>query len=127
MTDLNALHYTPEHEWISIEGDVATIGITDYAQEQLGDVVFVELPEIGKIVTKGGEAAVVESVKAASEVYSPVTGTVVAANEPLADSPITVNEDPEGAAWFCKIEMADPSELEVLMDEAAYKAFVSGL
>ena len=120
-------YYTEEHEWIVVAGNVATLGITDYAQAQLGDVVFVEVPTVGRKVKKGEETAVVESVKAASEVYSPVTGTVVAANEPLADSPITVNEDPEGAAWFCKIEMADPSELEVLMDEAAYKAFVAGL
>ena len=120
-------YYTEDHEWIAVTGNVATLGITDYAQAQLGDVVFVELPSVGRKVKKGEETAVVESVKAASEVYSPVTGTVVAANEPLADSPITVNEDPEGAAWFCKIEMADATELEVLMDEAAYKAFVSGL
>jgi glycine cleavage system H protein len=120
-------YYTEDHEWIAVTGNVATLGITDYAQAQLGDVVFVEVPSIGRKVKKGEETAVVESVKAASEVYSPVTGTIVAANEPLADSPITVNEDPEGAAWFCKIEMADPSELEVLMDEAAYKAFVAGL
>ena len=120
-------YYTEDHEWIAVTGNVATLGITDYAQAQLGDVVFVEVPSLGRKVKKGEETAVVESVKAASEVYSPVTGTVVAANEPLADSPITVNEDPEGAAWFCKIEMADPSELEVLMDEAAYKAFVAGL
>ncbi len=120
-------YYTEDHEWIAVTGNVATLGITDYAQAQLGDVVFVEVPSIGRKVKKGEETAVVESVKAASEVYSPVTGTVVAANEPLADSPITVNEDPEGAAWFCKIEMADPSELEVLMDETAYKAFVAGL
>ncbi|WP_026782113.1 glycine cleavage system protein GcvH [Pleomorphomonas koreensis] len=120
-------YYTEDHEWIAVTGNVATLGITDYAQAQLGDVVFVEVPSIGRKVKKGEETAVVESVKAASEVYAPVTGTVVAANEPLADSPITVNEDPEGAAWFCKIELADPSELEVLMDEAAYKAFVEGL
>lgn len=120
-------YYTEDHEWIAVTGNVATLGITDYAQAQLGDVVFVEVPSIGRKVKKGEETAVVESVKAASEVYSPVTGTVAAANEPLADSPITVNEDPEGAAWFCKIEMADPTELEVLMDETAYKAFVAGL
>ena len=118
-------YFTEDHEWIELDGQTGTVGITDYAQAQLGDVVFVEVPSIGRKVKKGEETAVVESVKAASEVYSPVTGTVVAANEPLADSPITVNEDPEGAAWFCKIEMADPSELEVLMDEAAYKAFAA--
>lgn len=120
-------YYTKEHEWIVVAGNVATLGITDYAQAQLGDVVFVEVPTIGRKVKKGEETAVVESVKAASEVYSPVTGTVVEANEPLANSPITVNEDPEGAGWFCRIEMSDPAELEVLMDEAAYKAFVEGL
>lgn len=120
-------YYTEEHEWIAVEGKVATLGITDYAQAQLGDVVFVEVPAVGRKVKKGEETAVVESVKAASEVYSPVTGTVVAANDPLANSPITVNEDPEGAGWFCQIEMSDPAELEVLMDEAAYKAFVEGL
>jgi glycine cleavage system H protein len=120
-------YYTEEHEWIVVAGNVATLGITDYAQAQLGDVVFVEVPTVGRKVKKGEETAVVESVKAASEVYSPVTGTVVEANEPLANSPITVNEDPEGAGWFCRIEMSDPAELEVLMDEAAYKAFVEGL
>lgn len=120
-------YYTEEHEWISVAGNVATLGITNYAQAQLGDVVFVEVPTIGRKVKKGEETAVVESVKAASEVYSPVTGTVIEANDPLAGSPITVNEDPEGAGWFCRIEMSDPAELEVLMDEAAYKAFVDGL
>lgn len=120
-------YYTEEHEWIAVAGNVATLGITDYAQAQLGDVVFVEVPTVGRKVKKGEETAVVESVKAASEVYSPVTGTVVEANAPLADSPITVNEDPEGAGWFCRIEMSDLSELEVLMDEAAYKTFVEGL
>lgn len=120
-------YYTEEHEWIAVTGNVATLGITDYAQAQLGDVVFVEVPTVGRKVKKGEETAVVESVKAASEVYSPVTGTVVEANDPLASNPITVNEDPEGAGWFCRIEMSDPAELEVLMDEAAYKAFVEGL
>ncbi|WP_370675281.1 glycine cleavage system protein GcvH [Pleomorphomonas sp. PLEO] len=120
-------YYTEEHEWIAVAGKIATLGITDYAQAQLGDVVFVEVPTVGRKVKKGEETAVVESVKAASEVYSPVTGTVVETNEPLANSPITVNEDPEGAGWFCRIELSDPAELEVLMDEAAYKAFVEGL
>lgn len=120
-------YYTEEHEWISVAGKVATLGITDYAQAQLGDVVFVEVPTVGRKVKKGEETAVVESVKAASEVYSPITGTVVETNDPLADSPITVNEDPEGAGWFCRIEMSDPAELEVLMDEAAYQTFVEGL
>lgn len=120
-------YYTEEHEWIAVAGNIATLGITDYAQAQLGDVVFVEVPVVGRKVKKGEETAVVESVKAASEVYSPVTGTVVEANAPLADSPITVNEDPEGAGWFCRIEMSDLAELEVLMDEAAYKTFIEGL
>jgi glycine cleavage system H protein len=120
-------YYTEEHEWIAVAGNVATLGITDYAQAQLGDVVFVEVPTIGRKVKKGEETAVVESVKAASEVYSPVSGTVVEANDPLASNPITVNEDPEGAGWFCRIEMSAPAELEVLMDEAAYKAFIEGL
>jgi len=120
-------YYTEEHEWISVDGRIATLGITDYAQAQLGDVVFVEVPTVGRKVKKGEETAVVESVKAASEVYSPVTGTVTETNEPLADSPITVNEDPEGAGWFCKIELSDSAELDTLMDEAAYKAFVAGL
>lgn len=120
-------YFTEEHEWIDVAGSIGTLGITDYAQAQLGDVVFVEVPTVGRKVKKGEETAVVESVKAASEVYSPVSGTVVAANDPLADSPNTVNEDPEGAGWFCKIELADPAELETLMDDAAYKAFVAGL
>jgi glycine cleavage system H protein len=119
--------YTEDHEWITVEGDVATVGITTYAQEQLGDVVFVELPEVGRKVSKGDEAAVVESVKAASEVYAPLDGEIVEANGVLADEPGKVNEDPEGAAWFVKIRLADTSQLDELMDEAAYKAFVEGL
>ena len=119
--------YTEDHEWITVEGDVTTVGITTYAQEQLGDVVFVELPEVGRKVSKGDEAAVVESVKAASEVYAPLDGEIVEANGVLADEPGKVNEDPEGAAWFVKIRLADTSQLDELMDEAAYKAFVEGL
>lgn len=119
--------YTADHEWITVEGDVATVGITTYAQEQLGDVVFVELPEVGRKVSKGDEAAVVESVKAASEVYAPLDGEIVEANGVLADEPGKVNEDPEGAAWFVKIRLADTSQLDELMDEAAYKAHVEGL
>lgn len=119
--------YTEDHEWITVEGDVATVGITTYAQEQLGDVVFVELPEVGRKVSKGDEAAVVESVKAASEVYAPLDGEIVAANDVLADEPGKVNEDPEGTAWFVKIRLSDASQLETLMDEAAYKAHVEGL
>ncbi|WP_293719456.1 glycine cleavage system protein GcvH [Stappia sp.] len=119
--------FTEDHEWITVDGDVATVGITDYAQSQLGDVVFVELPEVGRKLKKGDEAAVVESVKAASEVYAPLDGEVVEANDSLADQPGTVNEDPEGAAWFVKIRLSDKSQLDSLMDEAAYKAHVEGL
>ncbi|MXN66096.1 glycine cleavage system protein GcvH [Stappia sp. GBMRC 2046] len=120
-------YYSEDHEWISVDGDVATVGITDYAQSQLGDVVFVELPEAGKNLSKGDEAAVVESVKAASEVYAPVDGEVVEANAALVDEPAKVNEDPQGAAWFIKIKLSNASQLEELMDEAAYKAYVDGL
>jgi len=119
--------FTKDHEYIRMDGDTGTIGITAYAQEQLGDVVFVELPEIGKALTKGGEAAVVESVKAASEVYAPVSGEVVAVNDALPDAPGTVNEDPTGAGWFLKIRVTDAAELEGLMNEAQYKAFLDTL
>jgi glycine cleavage system H protein len=118
------VRYTKDHEYISVEGDVGTIGITDYAQSQLGDVVFVELPAEGKALKKGDEAAVVESVKAASEVYAPVSGTVVAVNSGLPEAPSTVNEDPEGRGWFLKIRISDASELDGLMDEAAYKTMI---
>lgn len=119
--------YTKEHEWIVVDGDVATVGITDYAQSQLGDVVYVELPTAGKKVTQMGQAAVVESVKAASEVYAPLTGEVVEANGALADNPALVNSDPAGAGWFFKIKLSNKGELSGLMDEAAYKSFVDGL
>ena len=119
--------YTDEHEWIRIEGDVGTVGITDYAQEQLGDVVFVELPAVGRKVEKGKDMAVVESVKAASEVYAPVTGEIVEANDGLVGEPGTVNADATGAGWFVKIRIDDRSQLEGLMDAAAYKKFVEGL
>ncbi len=119
--------FTEEHEWIRIEGDVGTVGITAYAQEQLGDVVFVELPEAGRKVEKGKDMAVVESVKAASEVFAPATGEVVEVNAALADDPAKVNADPQGDGWFVKIRLANPSELDGLMDEAAYKKFVEGL
>ena len=119
--------YTKEHEWIDVAGDVATVGITDYAQGQLGDVVFVDLPEAGRAVTKGGEAAVVESVKAASDVYAPVSGTVTEANPALADDPSLVNSAPEGEGWFFKLTLADASELDGLMDKAAYDAFLASL
>lgn len=114
--------YTSDHEWLAIDGDVATVGITDYAQQQLGDVVFVELPKVGRSLKKAEAAAVVESVKAASDVYAPVTGEVLEANEALAAEPAQVNSDAQGAAWFFKIKIADKSELGGLMDEAAYKA-----
>jgi glycine cleavage system H protein len=119
--------YTEDHEWLDIEGDVATIGITSYAQSQLGDVVFVELPEAGAQIAKGKEAAVVESVKAASEVYAPVSGEVIEVNTSLPDAPDTVNGDPEGAGWFMKIRFADQAEVASLMDENAYKAFLETL
>ena len=116
------IKYTTDHEYVSVEGDVATIGITDYAQSQLGDVVFVELPATGKVLKQGDEAAVVESVKAASEVYAPVSGEVIAVNESLPDAPGTVNEDPLGKGWFIKMKLSDPAQLDALMDEAAYTA-----
>lgn len=118
-----AVYYTEEHEWISVDGDVATVGITDFAQGQLGDIVFVELPEAGRQVTKGGEAAVVESVKAASDVYAPVDGEVVEPNEALSNDPALANSDPEGEGWFFRLRLADRSQLEGLMDSEAYKAF----
>jgi glycine cleavage system H protein len=118
--------YTKEHEWITVDGDVATIGITDHAQEQLGDVVFVELPALGKTVAKGSEAAVVESVKAASEVYAPVSGEVVSVNKELEGDPALVNREAESGAWFMKVKLSDKAELNDLMDKAAYDAFVAG-
>jgi len=124
---MSELSFTEEHEWIAVDGDVGTVGISDYAQEQLGDVVYVELPEIGTDVAKGDEAAVVESVKAASEVYAPVGGTVVERNEALSDNPALVNEAATTDGWFYKLRLADPREIEGLMDAAAYAAFVEGL
>jgi glycine cleavage system H protein len=120
-------YFTQDHEWIEVDGDTATVGITDYAQGQLGDIVFAEVPAAGATLTKGGDAAVVESVKAASDVYAPVSGTVIEGNDALADDPALVNSDPEGAGWFFKIALSDPSELDGLMDDAAYKAFVEAL
>ncbi len=119
--------FSEEHEWILVSGDVGTVGISDYAQSQLGDIVYVEVPEAGKKLTKGGEAAVVESVKAASDVYSPVTGEVVEGNAALAENPALVNSDPFGQGWFFKVKIANKSELDGLMDEAAYAEFVKGL
>lgn len=124
---MSNVKYTQDHEWVRIDGDVGTIGITEYAQEQLGDVVFVELPEVGKAVTKGGEAAVVESVKAASEVFAPIDGEVVEVNDALAGEPGLVNSDPTGQGWFFKIRVKDAAQLDGLMDEAAYQSFVEGL
>jgi glycine cleavage system H protein len=117
--------YTKEHEWVNVDGDVATIGITDHAQEQLGDVVFVELPQVGKKVVRGGEAAVVESVKAASEVYAPLSGEVIEVNKELESDPALVNREAEGGAWFMKVKLADRSELDDLMEKAAYDVFVA--
>ena len=119
--------YTKDHEYIRVEGDVGIVGITDFAQSQLGDVVFVELPQAGKVVAKGAEAAVVESVKAASEVYAPVSGEVVEANGALETTPATVNEDPEGKGWFGKIKLSNKGELDALMNEADYKTYLSTL
>ena len=116
--------YTKDHEYIRVDGDVGTIGITNHAQSQLGDVVFVDLPSVGKKVARGGEAAVVESVKAASEVYAPVSGEIVAVNSALADAPGTVNEDAMDKGWFVKIKLSDPKELDALMDAEAYEAFL---
>jgi len=119
--------FTQDHEWVDVDGDVGTVGISEYAQSQLGDVVFVEVPEAGKQLTKGADAAVVESVKAASDVYSPVSGIVIEGNAALADDSSLVNSDAEAAGWFFKLTLSDPSELDSLMDEAAYAAFVEGL
>ncbi|HEX8365313.1 MAG TPA: glycine cleavage system protein GcvH [Allosphingosinicella sp.] len=118
-----SVHYTKEHEWVRVEGDTATVGVTDFAQGQLGDVVFVEIPDAGRQVAKGGEAAVVESVKAASDVYAPVSGEVVEGNQAVVDEPSLVNSDPEGEGWFFKLRLSDTSELEGLMDADAYKSF----
>ena len=121
------VYFTKEHEWVRVEGDTATVGISNHAQEQLGDIVFAEVPEAGRSLRKGEEAAVVESVKAASDVYSPISGTVIESNPALADDPAIVNNDPEGAGWFFKLEITNPSELEGLMDEPAYRDFVASL
>ncbi|MDE0879352.1 MAG: glycine cleavage system protein GcvH [Sphingomonas bacterium] len=120
-------YFTEDHEWVDVDGEIGTVGISDYAQGQLGDIVFVDVPEEGKSLTKGDEAAVVESVKAASDVYSPVSGTVIEGNPELGDDPSLVNTDPEGEGWFFKIGLSDVGELEDLMDETAYEAFVSKL
>jgi glycine cleavage system H protein len=124
---MTEMRYTPSHEWIRIDGDTATIGISPYAQEQLGDVVYVELPEAGRAVEKGKEAAVVESVKAASEIFAPVSGTVIESNTALADHPALVNEDAAGAGWFFTMTIKDKAELADLLDQAAYDGLVAGL
>lgn len=124
---MSDLHYTQEHEWVSIEGDTGSIGISDYAQEQLGDIVYIELPEVGAVIAQSEQVAVVESVKAASEIYAPAGGTVTEVNEKLSDEPGTVNGDATGDGWFVKLKLTDPGEIEGLMDEAAYKDYVAGL
>ena len=121
------LKFTNDHEWVRIDGDTATIGITDYAQQQLGDVVFVELPEIGKTLERGRDAAVVESVKAASEVYAPVDGAVTEINPLLLDQPDTVNSDPQGAGWFFKVKLSDIAQLDALLDETQYNNMIQEL
>jgi glycine cleavage system H protein len=122
---MSLLRFTKEHEWLRVDGDLGVIGITDYAQQQLGDVVYVELPEIGKTVKKGDDTAVVESVKAASEIYAPVGGTITAVNEALGANPGLVNQAAEGEGWFVTLRLADHGELDGLMDEAAYKAYLA--
>ena len=121
------LKFTNEHEWLRLEGDTGTVGITDYAQQQLGDVVYVELPEIGRTVAKGEAVAVVESVKAASDIYAPAAGEIIAVNSALADAPGEVNNDAMGAGWFYKLRLSSPQEADALMDQAAYDAFVKSL
>ncbi|PKU23752.1 glycine cleavage system protein GcvH [Telmatospirillum siberiense] len=120
-------YFTKEHEWVRVTGTEGVVGITDYAQHALGDVVFVELPEVGKLLTKGGEAAVVESVKAASEVFSPVSGEVLTINATVVDQPALINDSPEDGAWFFSVRLTNPAELDGLMDRAAYDAFVKSL
>jgi glycine cleavage system H protein len=123
---MSVVKYTADHEWVRVEGDEATVGITDYAQTQLGDIVYVELPEIGRKVEKGKEAAVVESVKAASEVYAPLSGVVTAVNTTLAADPAQVNSAPTEAGWFFKLRLADAKELDALLDAAAYEKLIEG-
>jgi glycine cleavage system H protein len=122
-----SLYFTREHEWVRVDGDVATVGISDHAQESLGDIVFAEVPGAGKSLAKGDDAAVVESVKAASDVYAPVGGEVIEGNSAIADDPSLINRDPEGEGWFFKLKLSDPSELDGLMDEAAYREWVKTL
>jgi len=121
------VYFTREHEWVRVDGDTATVGISDHAQEQLGDIVFAEVPETGKRLSKGQEAAVVESVKAASDVYSPVSGEVIEGNSKVADDPSIVNSDPEGDGWFFKLKLDNPGEVDGLMDESAYRDWIKTL
>jgi glycine cleavage system H protein len=121
------VYFTREHEWIRVDGDTATVGISDHAQEALGDIVFAEVPDAGREVAKGQEAAVVESVKAASDVYAPLSGEVIEGNPAIADDPAIINRDPEGEGWFFKLKLSNPSEVEGLMDEAAYREWVKTL
>lgn len=122
-----SVYFTKEHEWIKVEGDTATVGISDHAQEQLGDIVFAEVPDAGRRLARGEEAAVVESVKAASDVYAPVSGEVIEGNSKVADDPALVNSDPEGEGWFFKLRLDNPGELDGLMDEAAYREWLKTL
>ena len=124
---MSEVRFTDQHDWVRVEGDTATVGISDHAQEQLGDIVFAEVPETGKRLSKGQEAAVVESVKAASDVYSPVSGEVTEGNSKVADDPSVVNSDPEGEGWFFKLKLDNPGELDGLMDEGAYRDWVKTL
>jgi glycine cleavage system H protein len=121
---MSDIRYTKDHEWVRVDGETATVGISSHAQEQLGDVVFVELPEVGRKVEQNAAMAVVESVKAASDVYAPISGEVVEVNAALSDDPALANRDAEGAGWFCKLKVAKPAELEQLMDAEAYRSFV---
>ena len=122
-----SLYFTKEHEWIRVDGDTATVGISDHAQQALGDIVFAEVPSVGKSLVRGDDAAVVESVKAASDVYAPVSGEVTAGNDALGDDPALINRDPEGEGWFFKLKLADPSELDALMAEDAYREWIKTL
>ena len=124
---MSEIRFTKDHEWVRVEGDTATVGISEYAQEQLGDVVFIELPNVGADVEAGGDAAVVESVKAASEVYAPIAGKIVEVNDDLEATPGLVNESAEDQGWFWRMEIADPDEIEELMSAVDYKAFLEGL
>jgi glycine cleavage system H protein len=122
-----SLYFTKEHEWIRVEGDVATVGISNHAQEALGDIVFAEVPDAGRRLNKGQDAAVVESVKAASDVYAPVSGEVIEGNQAVADDPALINSDPEGEGWFFKLRLDNPGELDGLMDEGAYREWIKTL